>query len=159
MVQYTLSELATLTGAELIGDPNHQIIGVENLDTASLHEAAFLENPRYEKQLLSSKAGVVFIQPSIAQLPAKNYLISPNPSLSFQKAIELFITSPLSGFEGIHPTACIHKEACIGAGVTVGPYAVIDRGVKIGAESVIGPGVCIGAETVVGSKCHFHAHV
>jgi UDP-3-O-[3-hydroxymyristoyl] glucosamine N-acyltransferase len=159
MQHYTLQQLATLTGAQLIGDPNHQITGVGNLETASSHEAAFLENPRYEKQLESSQAGVIFILSSLTPPPEKNYLLSPTPSLAFQKVIELFIALPQSGFDRIHPTAVIHKEACIGQDVTIAPCAVIDRGVKIGPGCVIGPGVFIGADTVVGSECRFYANV
>src|SRR5271156_6128085 len=101
MKKYTLRELSNLTGAQLIGDPNHQITGVENLEAASFQEAAFLENPRYAKQLDNSKAGVAFIHTSITPPPGKNYLVSPHPSLAFQTVIELFIPLPRSGFEGI----------------------------------------------------------
>jgi UDP-3-O-[3-hydroxymyristoyl] glucosamine N-acyltransferase len=159
MKRYLLSELSYLTGATLIGDPNHAITGVENLETASPQEAAFLENPRYEKQLESSQAGVILIHPTVKTLPGKNYLTTPNPSLAFQKIIELFLQVPRSGFEGIHPTAVIHPEATLGEGVTIAPHAVIDRGVSIGARTTIGPGTFIGAETRIGSDCFFYANV
>ncbi len=159
MKKYTLGELATLTGAKLIGDAHYEIIGVENLDAASEHEAAFLENPRYEKQLLSSKAGVIFINPSIQPLPGRNFLIAAHPSLAFQKIIELFMATKESGFSGIHPTAVIHSSAQIEYGVTIGPYAVIDRNVRLGRATRVGAHVFIGAETVVGSECLIHPHV
>lgn len=38
----------------------------------------------------------------------------------------------------IHPTAVVHPNAQIDAGVTIEPYAVIDADVQIGAGSVIG---------------------
>ena len=37
----------------------------------------------------------------------------------------------------IHPTALIHPTAELAAGVTVGPYAIIEAGVKIGADCQI----------------------
>lgn len=156
----TLSELALLTGAQLIGDPHHTIAGVENLDAALSHEAAFLENPRYTRQLESTQAGVVFIHTSLNDFPAgKNYLVTPHPSLAFQKVVEIFIKTPQTGFIGIHPTAVVHEEATLGEGVTVGPHAVIDRGVKIGQNTHIGPGVYIGPETSIGADCYLHSHV
>lgn len=158
MVSYTLSQLAKLTGAELFGDPHYVITGIENLDAASAEHAAFLENPRYEKQLSSSQAGVIVVHPSIALNQSKNYLISPFPSLAFQKIIELFIVSPPSGFQAIHPTAVCHPDAEIGENVVIGPYAVIDRGVKIGPRSKIGASVFLGAETVIGADCLLHPH-
>lgn len=158
-MKYTLRELAALTGAQLVGDPEHIITGVENLDTASLHEAAFLENTRYEKLLSVSQAGVVFVLPSVALLPGKNFLMTPYPSLAFQKVLELFVFMPKTGFEGIHSTAVIHPEAKIGEGTTVGPHAVIDQGAIVGSHSKIGAGVFIGAETKIGSECILHANV
>lgn len=156
----TLSELALLTGAHLIGDPHHTIEGVENLDAALSHEAAFLENPRYTRQLENAQAGVIFVHTSLTNLPAgKNYLVTPHPSLSFQKVVELYVKAPQTGFIGIHPTAVVHEEATLGDGVTIGPHAVIDQGVKIGPNTRIGPGVYIGAESSIGSECCFHAHV
>lgn len=155
-VSYTLGELAILTHSQLIGDSQHLITGVENLDAASEHEAAFLENPRYDRQLATSKAGVVFIQPSTPPLAGHNYLVTPHPSLAFQQVIELFIGPSLSGFTAIHPTAVIHPTAQIAEGVLVGPHVVIDRDVTIGPSTIIGAQVFIGAETVIGSACYFH---
>lgn len=159
MPYFTLSKLAELTESKLIGDPEHQIAGVENLDAASSKEAAFLDNSRYDKQLEDSKAGVVLIHPSVTPIEGRNYLINPHPSLAFQKLIELFIQPAKSGFEQIHPSAVIHPSAKIGEGVTIGPHAVIDRATKIGDHTQIGAGVCIGAETEIGKECVLHANV
>jgi UDP-3-O-[3-hydroxymyristoyl] glucosamine N-acyltransferase len=159
MDKYTLRELATLTQSQLSGNPDHVITGVENLEAARSHEAAFLENPRYAKQVETTEAGVVFVNPSFSLLPGKNYLVTDYPSLAFQKAIDLFIPSPISGFSEIHPTAVIHPKAILEEGVVIGPHAVIDQGARIGAHTRIGPCVCIGAETQVGSHCIIHPNV
>lgn len=159
MAQYTLSELAGLTGSQLIGDPDHQITGVENLEAARSYEAAFLENPRYEKQTETTQAGVVFVHRNFSPIPGKNYLVTDHPSLAFQKAIELFIAPHPSGFSGIHPAATIHPEAMIGEGVTIGPHVVVDRGARIGPHSIISPCVSIGADTAMGAHCFIHPNV
>ncbi|MCC5831793.1 MAG: UDP-3-O-(3-hydroxymyristoyl)glucosamine N-acyltransferase [Chlamydiales bacterium] len=156
MGAYTLKELAKLTESKLVGDPAHRITGVDDLETASSSDAAFLENPRYEKQMRASQAGVIVTSPSFRPEPGKRYLLNENPSLAFQNIIELFIQTPSSGFTGIHPTAVIHEEAELGEKVTVGPHAVIDRGAKIGEGTRIGPNVSIGAEVTVGAECLFH---
>lgn len=158
MVEYTLSELAKLTDAELIGNPDHCITGVENLDAASSTEAAFLDNPRYTKQLESSAAGVVFIQPWLKPLAGRNFLVTKHPSLAFQKVIELFIQPAQTGFEKIHPTAVIHPTAKIGESVVIGPHVVIDQGVQVGAGSQLEAGVVLSAEVVVGENCHLYPH-
>ncbi len=156
MAAYTLEELAKLTNSELVGPAAHQITGVDYLDTATQSDASFLENPRYEKQMRASQAGVIITSPHFRQEPGKTYLLNENPSLTFQAIIELFIQSPSSGFSGIHPTAVIHDAAHLGESVIVGPNTVIDRGAKIGANSVIGANVSIGAEALIGSNCFLH---
>jgi UDP-3-O-[3-hydroxymyristoyl] glucosamine N-acyltransferase len=156
---YTLSELASLTGSQLIGNHDTQIRGVENLESASENEATFLENPRYEKQHALSKAGAICMHASLRPLEGKNYLICKHPTLAFQKIIELFICLPQTGFSSIHASAIVHPEASIGERVIVGPCAVIDRGVKIGDDSCIGAGVFIGAETTIGASCTLHPNV
>jgi UDP-3-O-[3-hydroxymyristoyl] glucosamine N-acyltransferase len=156
MAQFTLEELATLTHSQLIGDSQHVITGVEALEGALEYQAAFLENPRYQKQLETTKAGVIFIHPSVTPLPGRNYLVTTYPSLAFQQVLELFIKPSLSGFIGIHPTAIIHPTAKIASDVSIGPYSVIDRDVTIGPLTQIGAHVVIGAETLIGTECNIH---
>ena len=50
----------------------------------------------------------------------------------------------------IHPTAIIHPEAKLGAGVSVGAYSVIEAGVEIGDNTRIGPHVVITGRTRIG---------
>lgn len=155
----TVEQLAALTGAKIIGDPKKVICGIENLADADEQQASFLENPRYEKVMRMSRAGVILIPSSIKPTEQGNFLIHSNPSFAFQKVIEFFLEPVISGFEGIHPTAVIHSEAVIEENVIVSPYAVIDRGVHIKTGTVIGPHVSIGAECVIGSSCTIHAGV
>lgn len=157
MRHYTLRELATLTQSELIGDAEHLITGVEDLEMASQSEAAFLENPRYEKLLKPSQAGVILISPSTTPIDHRNFLVTPHPSFAFQKVIELFIQDTDSGFSGIHPTAVIHPTAQLSEGVVIGPYSVIERDVKIGSFSIIDAHVFIGAESKIGSMCRLYS--
>ncbi|MCM2280857.1 MAG: UDP-3-O-(3-hydroxymyristoyl)glucosamine N-acyltransferase, partial [Bdellovibrionaceae bacterium] len=73
--------------------------------------------------------------------------------------------------ENIHPAAIIHPSARLGAGVRVGPHAVvsaectighnvfiganavIEAGSKIGDDSVIHPLVYVGHHTRIGARC------
>ncbi len=157
---YSLGELATLTASQLMGDPQYLIHGVEDLEQAGPEEIAFLDNPRYEKQLFSSKAGAVIVPSNQTPLPTGRFLLlNKFPSFAFQQILSLFITAPPSGFLGIHPTAIIHPEAVLDQNVEVGPYSVIDRGAKIREGTRIGASVFIGAEALLGKGCVIHAHV
>jgi UDP-3-O-[3-hydroxymyristoyl] glucosamine N-acyltransferase len=150
---FTLLELSKLTGSEVVGNSDHEITGVDDLESANEQMASFLDNPRYEQQMLNSKAGVIFIQPSSPRAPGKNYLLHANPSLAFQQVIKLFIPKVESGFTGIHPKAVVHETAKIAEGVTIGPTAVIDNHVTIGKDSKIGAGVFVGSGASIGENC------
>ena len=155
----SLAELAELTHAQLIGDPGHQIAGVDELDSACSSDATFLANPLYRPSLKTTKAGVVCIDSKTPRIEGKNYLISDNPSATFQQIIKLFSPTFTSGFQGIHPTAVIHPTAKIGPNVTLGPYTVVDANCEIGSGTILGPSVTLGSNVQIGSHCHLHAHV
>ena len=50
----------------------------------------------------------------------------------------------------IHPTAIVHPQAKLGAGVDIGAYSLIGEHVEIGAGSTIGPHVVIEGHTTLG---------
>lgn len=156
----TLAEIAKLTSSTLIGDPNHRITGVEELQLAGQQQLSFLDNLRYKRQLLGSKAGAVFLHPKHLPEDHKgNFLLHEKPSLAFQIAMELYILPAESGFAGIHPTCVIHPTAKLHPSVTMGPCCVIDRDVMIGKNTRLGPHVTIGPETVIGEESTLYAHV
>ncbi|MBA3958726.1 MAG: UDP-3-O-(3-hydroxymyristoyl)glucosamine N-acyltransferase [Parachlamydiaceae bacterium] len=157
----TLAELAAATHSKLIGNPNHRIHGVADLDSASLSDASFLANPRYMQAMEKSNAGVVFVSPTTTLIANRNFLVNENPSQAFQTTIDLFYENAMehSGFTGIHPTAVIHPTAKINPNVTICPHAVIDKNVTIGTGSFIGSGCYIGPGTTIGTDCILHPHV
>lgn len=155
---YTLAELGARCGARLVGDPSIVITGVNTLDEATSQDASFLANPRYLEAMKTSEAGVICVTPQTPLPEGKNFLLSDDPSRTFQQIAELLIPTTTSGFTGIHPTAVIHPTAILGENVTVGPYAVIDRNTTIGAHTTIGPHVSIGFEVTIGTHCTFHPH-
>jgi len=157
---YTLYELSKLTDSELVGDKNHQITGVADIETAKAHEAAFLANPRYLSALESSEAGVIFVTKE-NRTAKKNLLINPEPSRAFQKVLELILKErdKATGFSGVHPTAVVHPSAKIEQTVTILPYAVIDQDVVIEDGTTIGAHCYIGLGTKIGCNVHLHAHV
>lgn len=163
---FTLQELAEFTGSQLIGDPNYCITNVESLELAESTDAAFLSKPLsgfrgYEKAMLKSKAGVVFIYTGDGLPAGRHFLVNEDPSRAFQKTAEAFYGTEqgISGFTDIHPTAVIHPTASLGKGCVIGPYAVIDKDVVIGDETTISSGSYIGPSSRIGSNCLLHPRV
>jgi UDP-3-O-[3-hydroxymyristoyl] glucosamine N-acyltransferase len=154
---FTLAELADLLHAELVGHSAHRISGANSIDKASSSEASFLANPRYRSVLKDSLAGVICIDRQTPPLDGKNYLVSDDPSRTFQKIAELFLACQnKSAFIGIHPTAVIDSTATLGIDVTIGPYAVIDAHARIGDRTNIGAHCFIGAEVEIGINTTLH---
>lgn len=160
--KFNLQELAILTESTLIGDPEYCISNVESLELATPSDASFLANPRYEKAMLKSKAGVIFVTAASTGLPSqRNFLLNSDPSRAFQRTAEAFYGTgnELSGFEGIHPTAVIHPTALLGKGCIVGPHAVIDKNVNIGDSTTISAGCYVGPQVKIGHFCLLHPKV
>jgi UDP-3-O-[3-hydroxymyristoyl] glucosamine N-acyltransferase len=159
--EFTIEELAKQTGSRVVGNPQHPIKGVDNLDSATPSDASFLANPKYKESMLASKAGVVCISEHMEIIEGKNFLVSENPSRVFQKIVELFLIDENneSGFSDIHPTAVIHPSSKIGHNVQIGPYAVIDKNCVIGDRTKIFAHASIGSGVSVGSDCIIHPHV
>jgi len=158
---FTLDELAKLLDARLSGDKNVTISGVNNLMDAKSQDASFLANPRYEKAMQESQAGVIVVSSKQTLQDGKNFLIAENPTETFQKLIELFsqAQNEKSAFQGIHPTAVVHESAKIEDGVTIGPYAVVDADSEIGPNTTIYASCYIGRRVAIGRDCTIYPHV
>lgn len=159
---FTLAELASMTKSKVVGDPHKRVTNIADLSSADENDVSFLSNPKYEKAMRASKAGVVFVSPAIALDEGRNYLINEDPSRAYQQTIESFLGDALrctTGFTGIHPSAVIHPSASIGANATIAPHAVIDANVKIGDNVFIGAGTYVGMDVTIGHDCYLHPHV
>ena len=56
----------------------------------------------------------------------------------------------------VHPTAMVGPEVELGAGVTVGPYCIIEGPVRVGAGTRLLSHVFVQGPTEVGEDCCFH---
>lgn len=157
---YTLAEIAQLVSAKLIGNGDTLISNVNTLEEASSSELSFLANERYIDAMMQSLAGAICVGTSTATIAEKNYLVSDDPSRTFQMVAELFINKrEMSGFEGVHPSAIIHPSAQIGPNVKIGPLSVVDKNAKIEANTVIHSLVYIGPNVFIGKECLIFSNV
>ena len=157
----TLQELAALTHSKLVGNSHHQIFGVDSLESASSQEASFCSNPLYCPLLKTTQAGLICVDPLTPLIEGKNFLISDNPSATFQTILYLFLdlNTLKSAFIGIHSSAVIPPSVKLGKNVQIGPHAVIDQGCVIGDDTQIGACVVLGAGTTLGSQCLLYPNV
>jgi len=156
---FTLLELAEKTGATLQGEKSYIVTGVAPLDKAKKQDVSFLGNPLYKEAARASSAGIICIDPDTELVDGTNYLISNDPSKTFQIILNLFLESDTSGFVGIHPTAVIHETAKIDPTVQIGPYVVVDKGASIGKGTRLFAFVSVGPNVQIGEDCLIHSHV
>ena len=160
-----LSELCAVVGAEIQASaldgsrPDPEITGVASLHDALPGDISFLANPKYARQVATTKASAVLVK-SDCDLPPPTaggaLLRVESPDLAFARVVPLF-TKPAPVREpGIHPSAVVHPTAKIGPGVHVGPLAVIGAGAEIGAGCIIEAHVVVGDEVVLGEGCHLY---
>lgn len=153
----TLKELATLIGAELAGDPDLVVTSASTLDDAREGQLSFLSNPKYVKQIETTKASAVIVTPlvkvdRIATLKAKD------PYYAFALAVTLLHGVRKHPHEGIHPRAAIDPSATIGEGTVIYPGVYVGPRTRVGRNCILYPNVVIYDDCVVGDRVIIHAN-
>lgn len=154
----SLGELAVRFGCILKGDPDLRVSRVAALERADAASVTFLANPRYRRYLQQTKAGVVVLDPRLADACPVNALLAKNPYATYARIAALLYPPPPAP-PGRHATAVIDSSAQIDASASIGPHAVIGANVKIGARTVIGPGCVVMDDAIVGEDTRLTANV
>lgn len=134
---------------------------IASLEDAASGDVSFLSNRKYNKQVTTSKASIIFVPEDFEGEPTSEqvFLLHGNPS----RAIDLLaehIQRKLSPrpAPGIHPTACIHDSVGIPESAHIGAFAVLEEGSTIGescvihSHAVVGRYVKIGGSSVLKSR-------
>jgi UDP-3-O-[3-hydroxymyristoyl] glucosamine N-acyltransferase len=152
-VTFTLQELATMSGGELLGDPAQKITGAASLAEATDGDVSFFGTPKYVAQLRKTRASAVFVPLDFSETIAAAQIRVPNPAKAFEQVVLKLAPKPVASVPGVHPSAIVDPSVKLGARVSIQPHAVIEPGVSIGDDSVIGAGSYIGHETTLGPNC------
>jgi UDP-3-O-[3-hydroxymyristoyl] glucosamine N-acyltransferase len=148
--EFSLGDLAVRFGLGLRGEPNLRVSRVATLSRAEAGSLSFLANPRYRKQMESTRATAVVVGPEHAAACPVAALIDPNPYLAYARIADLLHprTAPAAG---IHSTAVVSAGAKVAPSASVGPLAVIEDGADIGERVVVGPGCVVQRGAVIGA--------
>lgn len=157
-MSYRLSELAELTGTDLVGDGECLIERVDTIEDAEPGAICFLANSTYQKHLASTRASAVVLSRELADKSPIAALVSTNPYLDYARISSLL--NPEPGFNpGIHPSAVIAESVRVDPTAYVGPCSVVESGATIGAGAYIGPGCVISRDCQVGQGSRLVARV
>jgi len=172
--EFNLGDLAVRFGLELRGEPGLRVSRVATLWHAESGTLSFLANPRYRKQMQSTRATAVLLGPQFAAECPVAALIDPNPYLAYARIAELLHPRP-QAVAGIHATAVVSPDARIAPSASIGPLAVVEddveiearaavgagcvvqRGVRIGEDSRLMPRVTLYGGVRIGRRCIVHA--
>jgi UDP-3-O-[3-hydroxymyristoyl] glucosamine N-acyltransferase len=155
---YSLGEIVARFGGELVGDAHVRIDRVATLENAGDGAIAFLANPRYLRQLGTTRAAAVIVAPASRDATATARIVHDNPYLYFAK-VSALLSPSAQPVAGIHPTAVVAGDAQIDPTAEIGAYVVIGSASRVGARSVIGAGSRIGENVRVGCDSRLHANV
>lgn len=153
---FTLDEIVSRFGGELIGDGNLRISQVATLEKAGVADFAFLANPKYRKQLKSSRAGAVVLSSANAPDCPLPCIVSDNPYAYYARVAQLL--NPLPQVPaGIHPAAVVETE--LDPSISVGAGVYVGQDVRIGENCVIGPGCVLGNGVALGARSRLYGNV
>ena len=158
-MNFTVKELATLSGGELMGESTLKITGAASLGEATQGEISFFANRKYVALLRKTRASAVFVPPDFAEPINAAQIRVSNPTKAFEQVVVKFAPKPITFTPGIHPSAVVDPSTQLGDRVSIQPLAVIEAGAQIGDDTIIGAGSYVGHETVIGSGCHIYPHV
>ncbi|WP_442266300.1 UDP-3-O-(3-hydroxymyristoyl)glucosamine N-acyltransferase [Tenacibaculum sp. ZS6-P6] len=157
----TLQQIANLLEVSFVGDPNFEIIGLNEIHVVQKGEIVFVDHPKYYDKALTSEATTILINKEVECPEGKSLLISDDPFRDFNKLTKHFnpfIASKqsISDSAVIGEGTIIQPNVFIGEGVIIGKNCIIHANVTINNNCVIGDNVNIYSNTVLGSNAFYY---
>lgn len=156
----SLKELAHKIGADLEGDPDKEVSGLNTLDSASNDEVSFIARKSFLSSLPSSKAGALICSKDLSEGYSSNKLIGEDPYLLYARCTKVFKElANKSTSLGVSELAYIGNNVSISKQSSVANFVNISDGVIVEDDVVIGPGVVIGENSVIGRGSKIYPNV
>jgi len=147
----SLKQIASLLEVEYVGNPNFEILGINEIHVVEKGDIVFVDHPKYYDKALNSAATTILINKKIECPIGKSLLISEDPFRDFNK-----ITKHFNPFIASKKT--ISSSAIIGENTIIQPNVFIGNNVKIGKNCTIHPNVTIYDNSVIGNNVTIHAN-
>ena len=156
-MEIKLGEIASVIEGQVVGDANHLINGVSQIQDANSGTITFLSNPAYRKYLDITDADAIIVEEK-SLLKEKMGIVVKNSQFAMAKTLRLF--NPVKKERPfIDPNASISKYASIGKNVSISSGACIKKGVRIGDGCKIGSNAFIGEDATLGNNCELYPNV
>jgi len=153
---FTAAELAERLGGEVEGDGAALLEDVRGLEEAEAEHLSFLANPKYARQLATTRAGAVLVRPEV-DAGGRTVIRLADPYAAFARALAIF--HPAERPEpGVDPRAAIDESAEVDPSATVEAFAWIGPRAAVGARTWVEAAAYVGEDARVGADCHLMAH-
>ena len=155
---YALSEIASLVGGTVDGDPEVIVRSAAPIQSAEPDDISFVANPKYVDFIATTGAGALILSPSVAcdRMPVIRH---DNPYLAFAQTIDLVYPDMPLIPEGTDSSAVVGGESEIDPTARIGPLCCVGRGCRIGPNCQLVGSVHLGDDVRVGKDCLFYPGV
>jgi len=156
-----VTTIAQLIGAEIVGNVNGNVTGINEIHKVSTGDLVFADHPKYYDKCINSAATFIIINKKMDCPQGKALLIVDEPFEAYLKIVKFYRPFTPS-IKSISDTACIGEGtvimpgAYIGNHVTIGKNCIIHPNVTILDYCIIGDDVVIQAGTVIGSDAFYY---
>lgn len=147
-----IKDLASLIGAEVIGNAELIIDGINELNVIEDGDIAFVDHPKYYDKTLNSKAAAIIINKKVECPAGKALLVSADPFAAFNRITSQFSFRSFSQKD-------VSDSAVIGKNTRIMPNCFIGDNVKIGDNCTIHPNVSIYDNCIIGNNVILHSGV
>ena len=153
-MEVQLIELAKLVEGTICGDDHTVITGVRGIREAGPGDITFAASAQYRTFVQETKASAIVVSEELDfDVPDKPIVRVINPDRAFSAIVDYFAPNHYEPKIGVHPTAVVGKNVCLGKNVTIGALSIIEDCCKIGDGTVIHPQVFVGHHSVIGADC------
>jgi len=146
----TVGSMASFINAKYKGDPDFEILGLNEIHMVEKGDLTFVDHPKYYDKALDSAATTILINKEMDPPPGKALIISNDPFLDFMKLMRKFRPFQVA-------REMISKTARIGEGTIIQPGVFIGEQVEIGKNCIIHPNVTIYDHCIIGNDVIIHS--
>lgn len=159
--KYTISEIAALINVKFAGDPEHEVLGINEIHKVVPGDIVFVDHPKYYDKALKSAATTVIINKEVEVPEGKALLFSEDPFSDFNWLTKHFnphqqLPSNIATSAVVGEGSFIHPSAIIGEGVRIGNDCNISAGVVINHDTTMGDRVIVHPNTVIGADAFYY---